>query len=246
MRRIALLFLMLTPMMVWSQTSTPAQQQPPITVKVEMPPESIWTALLRLAIPTILGAGLGAGLTLYGVRLTNRHNAAENTENRQHQLVIEIRKAEIAARYKSQDNRWTFRKDLYVRLMASAIELTETYHTILDSRRSLRTTLTDEQRRVTQDKLDKAYSDFPLAVREFASSVFLAPIATADTIWRQAFQTEIVPIAAQNDPQYDAALNGQINVLSGLLIQIQNAARKDLWDIPDPAAEPNVATAVTA
>jgi hypothetical protein len=84
----------------WSQPAQP-QAQPPIVVQVQMPPETLWTTLLKLAIPTLLGAGLGAGLTLYGVRLTNKHNAAENAANRRHQLQVETAKAELAANYRS-------------------------------------------------------------------------------------------------------------------------------------------------
>src|ERR1035438_4989921 len=88
----------------WSQP--PQQQaQPPIPVTIEMPPESIWTALLKVVLPTILGAGLGAGITLYGLRQTNKHNATENMANREHQLAVEVAKAEIAAKHRSQDNR---------------------------------------------------------------------------------------------------------------------------------------------
>jgi hypothetical protein len=49
-----------------------------------MPPESIWTAILRIAVPAILAGAIGAGIALYGVRLTNAHNAAENAANREH------------------------------------------------------------------------------------------------------------------------------------------------------------------
>jgi hypothetical protein len=81
-------FLLILTVLSFSGWSQPGQQkaQPPTVVKVEMPPESIWTALLRIAIPAILAGAVGAGLTLYGVRQTNRHNAAENAANRQHEL----------------------------------------------------------------------------------------------------------------------------------------------------------------
>src|ERR1017187_7969868 len=111
-------FFMLTVLSLpgWSQ---PAQRpsQPPISVKVEMPPESVWTMLFKVVIPTILGAGLGAGLALYGVRQTNKHNTAENAANREHQLRLEIARDKITAEAKSRDNRWAFRKDIYTGLM---------------------------------------------------------------------------------------------------------------------------------
>lgn len=73
------LLLMLTVLSVsgWSQ---PVQQQaqPPIVVQVQMPPTNPWVHFVELVVPGIIGAGLGAGLTLYGVRQTNRYHAAEN------------------------------------------------------------------------------------------------------------------------------------------------------------------------
>jgi hypothetical protein len=112
----------------WSQ---PAQQpaQPPIVVKVEMPPESIWTSLLKL-IPAILAGGVGGGITLFGVGQTNKRNAAENAANREHQLRLETAKAEIAAKYKSQDNRWEFQKTVYVSLIKDTTDSIRFYENI--------------------------------------------------------------------------------------------------------------------
>jgi hypothetical protein len=63
-----------------SALSQPAQQQaqPPIVVQVQMPPESIWAAIFKLAIPTVLAAAVGAGITFFGVRQTNKHHATKN------------------------------------------------------------------------------------------------------------------------------------------------------------------------
>lgn len=71
-----------------------------------MPPESIWTTLVKLAIPTLLGAGLGAGLTLYGVGKTNKHNASENAANRKHALQMW-----------DQQTRWTAKREHYEALV---------------------------------------------------------------------------------------------------------------------------------
>ena len=66
MRRI-LLVLTFMSFAAWSQ---PAQQQaqPPIPVRIEMPPESVWMVLLKVVLPTVLGVALGSGITLYGMR----------------------------------------------------------------------------------------------------------------------------------------------------------------------------------
>ena len=101
----------------WSQ---PAQQQaqPPIVVQVQMPPTNPWIHIVELIVPGIIGAGLA----LFGVWLTNKHNEMTNAANREHQLQVEVAKAEIAAKYKSQDNRWDFRKDVHVNLIKAATE----------------------------------------------------------------------------------------------------------------------------
>jgi hypothetical protein len=102
----------------WSQ---PAQQsaQPPIVVKVEMPPTNPWVHLVEIVVPGIIGAGLA----LFGVWLTNKNNAATNAANRQHALDIEKIKDQIAAEAKSRDNRWEFRKDVYLNLITATSSL---------------------------------------------------------------------------------------------------------------------------
>ena len=66
MRRV-LLVLAVMSFAGWSQPAA-QQAQPPIAVRIETPPESILMMLLKVVLPTILGAGLGAGITLYGLR----------------------------------------------------------------------------------------------------------------------------------------------------------------------------------
>lgn len=93
MRRVLLTLTILSGA-VWSQPAQQQAQLPPV-VKVEMPPERIRTTLLKLAIPTILGASAA----LLGVWLTNRHNQQLNTANQryesdewQHQWQLQLKK----------------------------------------------------------------------------------------------------------------------------------------------------------
>jgi len=57
-----------------------------IVVKIEMPPQSTWIKLVELAVP----AGLGAGITLLSVWLTNRQNRKHEFEklNREHSFEL--------------------------------------------------------------------------------------------------------------------------------------------------------------
>jgi hypothetical protein len=95
----------------WSQAAQ-QQAQSPIVVQVQMPPESIWATLVKLAVPTILGAGLGAGLTLYGVGKTNKHNAAENAANREH-----------AAKMRDWETKQTAKREHYEALITEFLGL---------------------------------------------------------------------------------------------------------------------------
>ena len=107
--------------LTWSQDLRGPRPEPPppVAVKVEMPTESIASSLLKIVIPVVLGSAL----TLLGVWLTNRRNAAENEVNRKHQLELELEKARIAAEAKSRDRQWDFRKDVYVKLVSALGDL---------------------------------------------------------------------------------------------------------------------------
>jgi hypothetical protein len=117
MRRILVLFFALS-VRGWSQL---AQQpaQPPIVIRVEMPPTNPWTHLVELVVPGIIGAGLA----LLGGWLTNKNNAAANAANRQHASDVEKLKDDIAAEARSRDNRWAFRKEIYVNVITASTDL---------------------------------------------------------------------------------------------------------------------------
>jgi hypothetical protein len=86
----------------WSQP--PQQQaQPPVAVKVEMPPTNPWVHLVELVVPGIIGAGLA----LFGVSLTNRHNRTLNEANHKYETEQWDRKM-----------RWTAKKERYETLTA--------------------------------------------------------------------------------------------------------------------------------
>jgi hypothetical protein len=218
----------------WSQP--PQQQaQPPIPVTIEMPPESIWTALLKVVLPTILGAGLGAGITLYGLRQTNKHNATENMANREHQLAVEVAKAEIAAKHRSQDNRWAFRKDVYSGLIKSVSELIDIQSELLSGARAYglnpdtpnaKTTWLEHQNQLVPRSRG--------AINELATLIRLSPLATAH--WQGADILQVFP--SPDTPAFteDWLLNS-IKDLHKLLAVLSNAGRNELWGIADPESK---------
>jgi hypothetical protein len=85
MRRLFLTFILLS-FAGWSQPA-PQQAQPPIVVQVQMPPESAWASLLKLAIPAVLAGAVGGGIAIYGVSLTNRHQQRQNKAHHTHEIL---------------------------------------------------------------------------------------------------------------------------------------------------------------
>jgi hypothetical protein len=238
MMRRFLLTIILTASSIWSQAA-PQQAQPPIVVKVEMPPESVWTTLLKLAIPTILGAGLGAGLTLYGVRQTNKHNASENTANREHQLRVEIAKADIAARYKSQDRRWEFRKEVYVNLLNATSDLADNYSQSSSFPHPLSDGTSDE----IALRFQSLSSQYGEAVRRFLRLSDVAPLALADEVAPLVSAT-ISQIKTRIDWQSQEAktqCEAKARTMLQLVKELQTAGRKDLWGTPEAEAKADTA-----
>jgi len=203
-----------------------------------MPPESVWTMLFKVVIPTILGAGLGAGLALYGVRQTNKHNTAENAANREHQLRLETAKAEIAAKYKSQDNRWEFRKDVYVNLIEATSDMIGRDLEIVETFRS-DGPQTDKSRQM----LEKAFAAHGLAAQTFVTYCNLAPLAMAYDVNALAQKVKALFTKLDfNSPECKSQLNEIVDGLKELIQALQAAGRKDLWDTPEPKAKAEAAT----
>jgi hypothetical protein len=235
MMRRFLLTLTLTNVFAWAQ---PAQQQAPtpIVVQVQVPPESVLTALLKLAIPAILAAGVGAGLTLYGVRQTNKHNAAENTANREHQLQVEIAKAEIAAKHRSQDNRWEFRKDVYTKLITLTTEMLRHLRAAGLQRRRIKQLSqvedADSETVTTLRNNMNFHGNQAIALHaEYDIYINLAPLATADDILPLVLNVreKTREIESPASPEF-------LQALTDFIQSLQAAGRKDLWDTPEAEA----------
>jgi len=203
----------------WSQ---PAQQpaQPPV------PLENVWMALLKVALPTILGAGLGAGITLYGLRQNNKHTAAENAANREHQFRLETAKDKIAAEAKSRDSRWSFRRDVYVNLINATTNM-------IHGQLGLMTCAQLYSRSNDTSDLNQAKESVKRqtkAVEEFLTSLELAPLAVADSL-RTAFQSRKprLPNVDLRQPDAERTLQETVADFRRFLLLIQEGGRKHLW-----------------
>jgi hypothetical protein len=218
MRRIVVVFFALS-VPGWSQ---PAQQpaQPPIVVKVEMPPTNPWTHLVELVVPGIIGAGLA----LLGVWLTNKNNAATNAANREHQRQVEIAKAKME-----------FRKEIYMNLIKACVGLKALYAQIHAAIEETATPMTDHAQHCLTEFLQTKYVSLMATGNDYILYANLAPIATADEIEPaiQELRGKLFATELQPSPEYLSSLKDQIKILSTLLPRIQAAARKDLWDIPN-------------
>jgi len=93
----------------WSQPA-PQQAQPPIVVQVQMPPTNPWVHLVELVVPGIIGAGLA----LFGVGLTNKHQRSLNETNH----AYEIRKWH-------GEQQFQLKKEFYFTLIRTAYDLQE-------------------------------------------------------------------------------------------------------------------------
>jgi hypothetical protein len=217
----------------WSQP--PQQQaQPPIVVKVQMPPTNPWMHLLELVVPGIIGAGLA----LFGVWLTNKHNDATNEANRQHQLDVESIKDEIAAQAKSRDNRWEFRKDVYTNLIRLAVEFLRIYATLLTYTPKLSS---DNEASVNEAKehISAASVDLITKATEFNYYANLAPIATAEEVIAPILEAQAIfhQVADESSPEYEKTMQDKMQRLQVLLTKLHAAGRKDLWGTPEAEAK---------
>jgi hypothetical protein len=204
----------------WSQPVQP-QTQPPIVVQVQMPPTNPWVHLLELVIPGIIGAGLA----LFGVWVTNRSNASTNAANRQHQLDVEVKKAEIATQAKSRDNRWEFRKTVYVKLLADLEEMVALNFVALDC-------LSKGQTIFSSDYTQK----YNAAIKQFSISANLAPLAASDKIL-PLVKSVLGRLKGLGDPALPNStdlLTKTNQIYLDLREQLQAAGHEDLWGTPDP------------
>ena len=209
---------------VWSQ---PAQQAtpPPIVVQVQMPPTNPWMHLVELVVPGIIGAGLA----LFGVWLTNKHNAATNAANRQHQVDVERVKDEIAAQAKSRDNRWEFRKTVYVNLVNSLTDLITCYGVVYLGAKGTKETPDISQE--TNERLKRSLDQFLIHVN-------LAPLATAERV-HHLIQTQLPRFFEMGET--DSATIEHYENLVSVLVEMRKdlctEGCKDLWGTPGPGSE---------
>jgi hypothetical protein len=180
-------------------------------------PRDVWMPIVEVLVAGLVGA-TGA---LIGVLLAGRRNAAENAANRQQALEIERLKAETAAKCRTQDARWAFRRDVYVSLSNTITALREAGKT--------RRNLLKEHREVPESLQREMLSHFA-QLKALAS---LAPLAISDsvlpslrTVTTQAWGGEDCERAGE-----------QLHALADLRRLVHEASRKDLWGAGEEGRE---------
>jgi hypothetical protein len=170
-------FLMLTAISfsAWSQ---PAQQQAqsPIVVQVQMPPTNPWMHLVELVVPGIIGAGLA----LFGVWLTNKHNAATNAANRKH----ELEKLNL-------DHSFGLKRDVLMRVTQTLVQTLTALKEWDSCRASLEHVENNGEEehgelKQAQEDAEKAWAEYSLRRNELEQATASACLALSDELWKSA------------------------------------------------------------
>jgi hypothetical protein len=157
-------------------TNRKPEAPPPIIVKVEMPPQNAWIRLAELAIPTVLGAGL----TLFGVWLTNKHNTATNDANRSHDLEK-----------LNREHSFGLRREVLMRVTQSIVqtlaalnecEKAQSYLEYLDANCEG----TPDQMESARKDIADSWAEFRRNKAESDETVAAASLAVSDKLWKSA------------------------------------------------------------
>jgi hypothetical protein len=144
--------------------------------------------------------------------------------------TVESIKDEIAAQRKSHDNRWEFRKDVYVKLITTIHALLKSLHNMADAL-TLRAGSNPDLRRLSVESFGAEVPIFQASITALTSLASLAPLATADDVLpllARANKKVFFPIDL-DAPDAATRIQEQIAALFALMNQLQSAGRKDLW-----------------
>jgi hypothetical protein len=181
---------------------------------------------------------IGAALDSYNTAYHQQKGAIDARMERIEKLVeeqarltrtVESIKDEIAANRKSQDNRWAFRKEIYVSLINAITDL-------ITEQSELQTLA--EQQSIDSERLAQCRKATMSCGTEFVRFANLAPLATTDSVQPMvvAAITEMRHFYARTKDE-PAQLQIIIDHLFSLRSGLQEAGRKDLWDKPETEAK---------
>lgn len=220
-------FLLMLTVISFSAWSQPAQQQaqapnanvrPANSTNQPLNAPNPWTQIGNLAPGIITALSV-----LVAVWLTQRY-----------QLRLEFHKAELAAKYKSQDNRWAFRKDVYVNLVNSLTTVITCYDLVY---------LKANEAQETPDISHETNEKLKLAFDQFMIHVHLASLATAEEV-DHLVQNQLPKFVkiSETDSATVEDYADLIQVLVKLRQDLCAEGRRELWGTPEPEARAGAAT----
>jgi len=171
-------------------------------------------------------------------RIANLEKLAE--EQARLTRTVESIKDEIAAQAKSRDNRWEFRKTVYVNLLDATTGLAGIYTRMATFSRLLSADPTDDAR---LSDIPPILDEHRVAARQYSNYAAQAPLALAD---------DVLPLVAEatsrllrtinlRTPEAANYLDSLAQSMQQLLSKLQTAGRKDLWGTPRPPAKAEAA-----
>ena len=176
-------------------------------------------------------------------RIANLEKLAE--EQARLTRTVESIKDEIAAQAKSRDNRWEFRKEVYVNLITATSGLIRAWSGVATNMSEAsrlkheQIPLTDLRMAGVIKRLNSDIDDQVAHGNVFATYVSLSPLAIAEDVvplvtstWERFKELDL------SSPELIAAnMPEKQKILGELLRKLQAAGRKDLWGTPEPEAK---------
>ena len=176
-------------------------------------------------------------------RIANLEKLAE--EQARLTRTVESIKDEIAAQAKSRDNRWEFRKEVYVNLITATSGLIRAWSGVATNMSEAsrlkheQIPLTDLRMAGVIKRLNSDIDDQVAHGNVFATYVSLSPLAIAEDVvplvtstWERFKELDL------SSPELIAAnMPEKQKTLGELLRTLQAAGRKDLWGTPEPEAK---------
>lgn len=191
----------------------------------------IWTTL------SVYATSYANGQASIDVRIRNLERLAE--EQARITRAVESIKDEIAAQRKSHDNRWGFKKDIYVNLVKATTELSGYFDRLptAELNRLVESMTPEDKAKIVERENAKAKS-FEQAAKEFIVHSNLASLAAAENV-AAACQRMLTALGTVDftSPEFEAQATKAKLSFEALLLDLYTAGRRDLWDLPPPKIE---------
>ena len=187
-------------------------------------------------------AALNSYVTAYAqetAKIDARIERLEKLAEEQARLTrtVETIKDEIAAQAKSRDNRWAFRKEVYVNLITASHDLLKTLHN-LNYAVKLKEDPNEALRKRSKNTVEATMPELRASIKALTTYTTLAPLATADDVLPLLERVQQQVLQELDPDATDAAtrIQAEMKALFTLLKDLQAAGRKDLWGTLEPRA----------